>query len=54
MIISLIKSKLLLKQFQREQIFIRWVLLIIVSLEVGDPVHSNCVSKFLLRKSFNL
>ena len=54
MIISLIKSKFLLKQFQKEQIFMRWVLLNIVILEIRSPVHSNCVSRFHQWKSFNL
>ena len=55
MIISLIKSKFLLKQFKKnKQIFMRWVLLNIVTLEIRTPVHSNCVSKFHQRKSFNL
>ena len=31
----------------------RWVLLNIVTLEIRTPVHSNCVSKFHQRKSFN-
>ena len=54
MIISLIKSKFLLKQFKKEQIFMRWVLINIVTFEIGTPVHSNCLSKFHQRKSFNL
>ena len=32
----------------------RWVLLNIVTLQIRTPVHSNCVSKFHQRKSFNL
>ena len=54
MINSLIKSKLLLKQFQKEEIFMRWVLLNLVTLEIGTPVHSSYVPKFLQGKSFNL
>ena len=54
MINSLIKSKLLLNQFQKEEIFMRWVLLNIVTLEIGNHVHSSYVSKFLQGKSFNL
>ena len=49
MIISLIKSKFLLKQFQKE-----WMLLNIVILEIRIPVHSNFVLKFHQGKSFNL
>ena len=45
-------SKLLLKQFQKEQIFIWWVLLNIVTLEMGTPLHSNCAPRFHQRKSF--
>ena len=51
MIISLIKTKFLLKQFQKEKIFIRWVLLNIATLESSTLVYSNCVSKFHQRKS---
>ena len=54
MINSLIKSKLLLNQFQKEEIFMRWVLLNIVTLEIGNHGHSSYVSKFLQGKSFNL
>ena len=45
MIIRLIKSKFLLKQFLI-RINMRWVLFHIVILEFRIPVHSNCVSKF--------
>ena len=54
MITSLIKRNFLLKQFQKEQIFMRWVLLNIVTLEIQTPVHSNCVSKFYQQKPFIL
>ena len=42
MIISLIKSKFFLKEFQKEQIFMRWVLL---NIEI---VYQNFISGNLL------
>ena len=53
MIISLIKSKFLLKQFLK-RINMRWVLFDIVILEFRTPVDSNCVLNVQWWKSFNL
>ena len=45
MIISQIKSKFLIKQFQKEYMYMRWVLFNVVTLEISTPVNSNSVSK---------
>ena len=44
MIVSLIKSDFLLKLFQEELIFMRWMLSNIGTLELRMPVHLKCLS----------
>ena len=44
MIVSLIKSELLLKLFQEELIFMRWMLSNIGTLGLRTPVHLKCLS----------
>ena len=52
MIISLIKIKFSLKQYKKEQIFMRWVLFNIVTLEISIPyiqiVYQNFIRKNIL------